>query len=179
MAIAGVGFIIMVLVVCFVVSDLMRAVDGEGPNVLASVGAGRLNGEWKDVFSSCRNFIVNAIPLTAVKIVVVVWQIVTQVYSIFSLSETLESVTVWWFQGTLEVLRALTTCAKSFDYNIFFIVAILYFVFSLHRWWKWCSLPFYSGTLALLYSTCSVKFTGSIKKSPPRTVCCVKMVSTM
>lgn len=88
--IAVAGTVIILLIVFFIVSDLMQAVGGEGADALSSGGAGRFDTPWKGVLFSCRNYIVNAVPLTAVKIVVVVWQIVTQVTNPPILSKILQ-----------------------------------------------------------------------------------------
>lgn len=79
MVITVVGVVVMLFVVLIFVSDLVRTVDGEIPGAVVAVEATRWDTLWAGVFSSCHNIISKAIPLTAVKIVVVVWQIVTQV----------------------------------------------------------------------------------------------------
>lgn len=72
----AVVFVLTILGVSFVVSDLIRAVDDEGAD---AVGGAYLDTPWRGVFPSRNTSIMKAIPLTAVKIMVVVWQILTQV----------------------------------------------------------------------------------------------------
>ena len=57
------------LVVTLVIADLVAVEDG--PDKTAS--------SWNRKVHSCRNRIVEAVPLTSIKIVLVAWQILTQV----------------------------------------------------------------------------------------------------
>lgn len=68
---AAAVLVVVLLVVAVVATDLVRVVDGDGSNNDARTLKGRL--------SRFHAFIVNAFPLTTVKIVVVAWQIITQV----------------------------------------------------------------------------------------------------
>ncbi|CAM9485036.1 unnamed protein product [Ectocarpus sp. 12 AP-2014] len=61
---------VVLLVVAVVATDLVRVVDGDGSTKDARTLKGRL--------SRVHAFVVNAFPLTTVKIVVVAWQIITQ-----------------------------------------------------------------------------------------------------
>lgn len=65
------------LVVAVVVSDLIRIVDGNGDNKQSEEEGAR--GALSRGFARCHACTVRTFPLTTVKIVVVVWQIITQV----------------------------------------------------------------------------------------------------
>ncbi|CAM9483258.1 unnamed protein product, partial [Ectocarpus fasciculatus] len=67
---AAAVLVVVLLVVAVVATDLVRVVDGDGSNNDARTLKGRL--------SRFHAFVVNAFPLTTVKIVVVAWQIITQ-----------------------------------------------------------------------------------------------------
>lgn len=67
--------VVVLLAVVLIVVDLVRVVDqghggGQGGGVL---------GNWERKFQNARALVAKIIPLTALKMVVVVWQIVTQV----------------------------------------------------------------------------------------------------
>lgn len=73
---------VAVLVAVLVIAELVAVVDEDG--------AGEEDGArsaWWHSWSSCRNLIVKALPLTAIKTVVVVWQIVTQVLLLQTLND--------------------------------------------------------------------------------------------
>lgn len=63
-------FLASLVVIAFVVSDLIRVVD---------VGTNGATSGWERRLTSCRGRTAIAFPLTSIKIVVVAWQIVTQV----------------------------------------------------------------------------------------------------
>lgn len=63
-------------VVVVVVSDLVAVVKVEGS---ANQKQEAARGFWKWRLSSCHSFLAKIFPLTSIKIVVVVWQILTQV----------------------------------------------------------------------------------------------------
>lgn len=63
-------FFVALVGIALVVADLVRVVD-ESKTDTAST--------WKKRLTSCRDRIANAVPLTSIKIVLVAWQIVTQV----------------------------------------------------------------------------------------------------
>lgn len=80
-AVAATGFgvavlVAVLLVVAVFVSDLVRVVGDEAREEDDGRGTRRC---WESMFVSCHTVIVKAFPLTAVKTVVVVWQITTQV----------------------------------------------------------------------------------------------------
>lgn len=68
-ATAAVILAIAILLVALAISDLVSVVDKQ-TNTASS---------WNKRVHSCRNRIVQAVPLTAIKIVLVAWQILTQV----------------------------------------------------------------------------------------------------
>lgn len=67
-AATAVVFVVAVLVVTLAIADLVRVVDEDGAAAPS----------WKTRMVSCRDRILRAVPLTAIKIVLVSWQIVTQ-----------------------------------------------------------------------------------------------------
>lgn len=60
--------VVAVLLVALAIADLVRVVDGDA----------NTESSWKRRIISYRDRILQAVPLTAIKIVVVSWQIVTQ-----------------------------------------------------------------------------------------------------
>lgn len=73
-SLAVVILVVAVLVAVVVIADLMRVVDER-----SDVGEDGAQGVWEHRRSSCHRVLVRAFPITAIKTVVVVWQIVTQV----------------------------------------------------------------------------------------------------
>lgn len=72
---AGAATAVIVLALCIlglVVVDLVRVVDKDGD-------ATSSYGKWVGRISSCRDRVAKVVPLTSIKIVLVAWQIVTQV----------------------------------------------------------------------------------------------------
>lgn len=67
--------LVVLLAVVFIVVDLVRVV-GQGSGGRQET---RMLGSWERKFQNARALVARVIPLTAVKMVVVVWQIVTQV----------------------------------------------------------------------------------------------------
>ena len=64
--------IVAVLVVAVVIADLVTVVAVEDQDNATPT-------TWKSRIHSCRSRIIEAVPLTAIKIVLVAWQIITQV----------------------------------------------------------------------------------------------------
>lgn len=60
--------VVAVLLVALAIADLVRVVDEDATTA----------SSWKTRIVSCRDRILQAVPLTAIKIVLVAWQIVTQ-----------------------------------------------------------------------------------------------------
>lgn len=72
MAVSAIVLSALVVVVCFIVADLVQVIDPEPtPETKAS---------WRRRLSAWRVRVVKKFPRTAVKIVLVVWQIITQVW---------------------------------------------------------------------------------------------------
>ena len=63
-------FLVALVVIVLVIADLLRVVDDDNTDTAST---------WEKRLTSCRDRITNTVPLTSIKIVVVVWQIVTQV----------------------------------------------------------------------------------------------------
>lgn len=63
--------IVAVLLVAVVIADLVTVVAMEDQE--------NATPTWKNRIHSCRSRIIEAVPLTAIKIVLVAWQIITQV----------------------------------------------------------------------------------------------------
>ncbi|CAM9428829.1 unnamed protein product [Scytosiphon promiscuus] len=74
--VAATALAVILLVVAIVVSDLVQIVDGNGNNQQSEEGGAR--GALTRGFARCYAFSARAFPLTSVKIIVVVWQIITQ-----------------------------------------------------------------------------------------------------
>lgn len=72
MGLAATALLVILLLAAVSVSNLVRVVDGDGED-----------GE-EGRCSRCYAFAVKAFPLTTVKIIVVVWQIITQVCMLLS-----------------------------------------------------------------------------------------------
>lgn len=70
------AILVVLFVVTILVVNLVRVVDAGAENEEGE------KGFWKRKYSTCSNFLMKAFPLTAIKIVVVVWQIVTQVFRV-------------------------------------------------------------------------------------------------
>lgn len=62
--------LVALVIVALVIVDLIQVVDDNNAGAAS---------KWEKKCTSCRDRIVNVVPLTSIKIVVVAWQIVTQV----------------------------------------------------------------------------------------------------
>lgn len=77
-SIAGAAVVLLLvalLLVVLTVVDLVKVVPDNNNN------ASPHGGKWQSKLSSCRDRIWRAVPLTAIKTILVVWQVVTQVMS--------------------------------------------------------------------------------------------------
>ncbi|CAM9146371.1 unnamed protein product [Hapterophycus canaliculatus] len=74
--VAATALLVVLLVAAVVVSDLVRVMDDSGNNKRSEEGGAR--GVLNRGFGRCYAFSARAFPLTTVKIIVVVWQIITQ-----------------------------------------------------------------------------------------------------
>ena len=62
--------LVALVVIILVMVDLIRVVDEDDADTAPT---------WEKTLTSCRDRLANTVPLTSIKIIVVVWQIVTQV----------------------------------------------------------------------------------------------------
>lgn len=108
----GTAAFVLVLALCvvgLVLADLVRAADKDDSDATCS------GGQWERRMSSCRDRVAKVVPLTSIKIVLVAWQIVTQVRRKprgFSRSPRALSQAV--FRGPKPVLAEYRICCLTF-----------------------------------------------------------------
>lgn len=95
MGVAAAALAVTLLVVAVVASDLVRVVDGNGENSRNEERGAR--AALSRGFARCYTFSARAFPLTTVKIIVVVWQIITQVSAVLNVGGVISRLVEYTF----------------------------------------------------------------------------------